>query len=210
MVANMITGAGADGVISVDLHTSQIQGFFDIKFDQLTAALLFVRYIQNISAGLENPVIVAPDAGRMNLARKYAIALKMPLAMVYKERDENGSVEVVEVIGEVAGKTPIFIDDVIASGSIVGEIEHLCKKGASAAYLFATHGVLLSQALTKLQSPCIREIVVTNTVPVPESKMSALPKLRVLSIANLIGETIERIWKNESVSEIFERMPFLV
>ncbi len=203
LVADLLTRAGADRVVSVDLHVAQIQGFFEVPMDHLTAMTTFVNYLRGCD--LSNAVIVSPDVGRAKVAEKYAGILHLPMALMHKRRSGIGGaeVEVSEIVGDVKGKTPIVVDDVIAGGSIYKQTRALADAGSEPCYLLATHGVLVGKAMQLLADPCIREVIVTNTVPVPESKRTELPKLRVLSIAPLLASAIDNIFNCQSVSKVF-------
>ena len=154
---------------------------------------------------LADAIIVSPDAGRAKLAEKYAGVLKLPIAYMHKRRSGIGGrdVEVLEIIGDVCDKTPVIIDDVIAGGSIIQQARALYKTGANAAYIAVTHGVLVGQSLERLNEECIREVIITNTVPVPDDKRILIPKLQVLSIAPLLATVIRNIHNNKSVSQVF-------
>jgi len=203
LVADLLTTAGADRVVSVDLHVAQIQGFFDIPMDHLTAATTIINYLK--TKDLNNAIVVSPDAGRAKLAEKYAGALDLPIAYMHKRRSGIGGseVEALEIVGDVQGKTPVLVDDVIAGGSIIQQARALYKAGANAAYIAVTHGVLVGQSLVRLNEECVREVIVTNTVPVPDEKRVLIPKLHVLSIAPLLATVIRRIHCYESVSQVF-------
>jgi ribose-phosphate pyrophosphokinase len=202
LVADLIAAAGANRVVSVDLHATQIQGFFTIPMDHLTAVpVLAGHFKQN---ALEDPVVVAPDVGRTKLAEKYTDILHLPMALMTKRRRGvgGGEMEVLSIVGDVKGKTPILIDDVIASGSIVREAEHLVGSGSREVHLAITHPALVGPALEWLKSPAIKQLVVTNTIPVPQLKRLG-GKVTVLSIAPLLAQVIQRIHRNQSVSRVF-------
>ncbi|RKY03567.1 phosphoribosylpyrophosphate synthetase [Candidatus Poribacteria bacterium] len=206
LVADLLVTAGVDRVVSVDLHTPQIQGFFKIPMDHLTALYTFVEYFKK--KDLTNAVIVSPDVGRAKLAEKYASLLELPLVLMHKRRAGicGDTVEVVEIVGDVKGKVPIVIDDIIASGSIINQVRRLREAGAEPAYLAITHPVLVGKSLEHLRSDDVREVVVTNTIPIPDWKREKLgPKLKVLSIAPLLAKVIAKIHRHESVSEVFYR-----
>jgi ribose-phosphate pyrophosphokinase len=205
LVADLLTTAGTDRVVSVDLHVAQIQGFFDIPMDHLTAATTIVNYLK--TKELDNAIVVSPDAGRAKLAEKYAGALDLPIAYMHKRRSGIGGrdVEALEIVGDVRGKTPVVVDDVIAGGSIIQQARALYQAGANAAYIAVTHGVLVGQSLERLNEECVREVIVTNTVPVPDDKRIRIPKLQVLSIAPLLATVIRNIHKCESVSQVFSK-----
>jgi ribose-phosphate pyrophosphokinase len=200
LVANLIETAGAHRVIAMDLHAMQIQGFFDIPVDHLLGVPILGEYY--LSLGLERPVVVSPDHGGVVRARKLADALQSPLAIIDKRRPEPNVVEVMNIIGDVAGRTAILIDDIIdTAGTITLAADALAKAGAKRILACCTHPVLSGSAIARLDASPIEEIVVTDTIPIPESKKS--PKLRVLSVAKLIGEAIVRIHRCQSVSTLF-------
>lgn len=202
LVADLITTAGADRLVSVDLHATQIQGFFHIPMDHLTAVPILASYFRENT--VENAIIVSPDVGRAKLADKYAELLGLPIALMNKRRSGVGGhqMEVLEIIGDVRGKTPIIIDDVIASGSIFKHAEALVKAGSQKVYIAVTHPVLAGPALERLSNPAIKEVVVTNTIPVPEEKRLG-DRVKVLSIAPLLAQVIQRIHEHLSVSQVF-------
>ena len=203
LVANLLASAGADRIISVDLHATQIQGFFDIPFDHLTALATLASYLKE--KHVENGVIVSPDVGRAKFAEKYADLLELPMALMHKRRAGVGGTDVevkAEIIGDVRGRTPIIIDDLIASGSIYKHADSLVAEGANPAYISITHPVLTDDSTQRLNRPSIQEIVTTNTIPVPAEKQID-GKVSVLSIAPLLAEAILRIHKHKSVSKVF-------
>ncbi len=203
LVANLITTAGASRVMAIDLHVPQIQGFFDIPMDHLTAITTLANYFREKQ--IDNGVIVAPDAGRAKLAEKYSQILRLPLAIMHKRRNgpDGQEVKFVELVGDVKGKTPIVIDDEIATGgSIFQQAQALAEAGAKPAYVSITHPVLVGPALERLNHPSIREVVTTNTIPVPAEKQLD-GKIHVISIAPLIAEAILRVHQHRSVSQVF-------
>jgi ribose-phosphate pyrophosphokinase len=202
LVADLITVAGADRLVSVDLHSAPIQGFFNIPMDHLTAVPILARYFRKKE--FKNSVIVAPDAGRTKLAEKYTDILQIPMAVMTKRRKGVGGKEVdfFNIMGNVKGKTAIIIDDVIASGSITSEADMLAKAGAKEVYMSITHPILVGPALERLKNSALKELVVTNTVPVPGEKLTG-GKVKVLSIAPLLAKVIRNIYQNQSVSGLF-------
>lgn len=200
LMANLITVAGTDRVVSIDLHVPQIQGFFDIPMDHLTAFTVLSEYFKQRS--LDNAVIVSPDVGRAKLAEKYSNFLGLPMVMMHKRRDKEGDVKVVEIVGDVKGKDPIVIDDIVASGSIYKQAKALVNAEANKVSLAITHPILVGKSLENLSDPSIKEIVVTNTVPVPKNKRLD-GKIKVVSVAPLLGRVIRRIYQNRSVSKVF-------
>ncbi|MAF09526.1 phosphoribosylpyrophosphate synthetase [Candidatus Poribacteria bacterium] len=205
LVADLLTKAGADRVISVDLHVAQIQGFFAIPMDHLTALTTIAGYLQ--TKDLSDAVLVSPDVGRVKLAEKYSELLDLPIVLMHKRRaGGSGTPEVVGIVGDVEGKTPIIVDDMISTGGTIrNSAEALMEAGSKPCYIAATHGVLIGEAMTRLAADSIREVIVTNTVPVSAEKLAALPTLRVLSIADLLSDVIGRIHRGDSVSEVFNR-----
>ncbi len=205
LVADILTSAGADRVISVDLHVAQIQGFFAIPMDHLTALTTIASHLR--TKDLENAVIVSPDVGRVKLAEKYGDVLNLPIALMHKRRSgDASSPEVMGIVGDVRGKTPIIVDDMISTGGTIrNSAEALVEAGSEPCYIAATHGVLIGEAMQRLNADCVREVIVTNTVPVPAEKLVELPKLRVLSIAGLLSDVIGRIHRGDSVSEVFNQ-----
>ncbi len=205
LVANLLQRAGVERVVSVDLHASQIQGFFDVPVDHLTAITTLARHYK--TKNIQNAVVVSPDVGRAKLTEKYAAVLGLPMVLMHKRRDGVGGkqIEVAEIIGDVKDKTPIIVDDLIAGGSIIKQARALAKAGAKPVYIAATHGILVGNALELLNENCVEEVAVTDTVPVSEEKQRALPKLKVLSIAPLLAEVIANIHEKKSVSEVFKK-----
>jgi ribose-phosphate pyrophosphokinase len=207
LVADCLTVAGADRVVSVDLHSGQIQGFFDFPFDHLTALPLLADYLQD-DIGLENDgdlVVVAPDAGRVKVAERLREQLHADLAFIYKRRSrrEAHKIERMTVVGDVAGKPCILIDDMIdTGGTMVEGARALQERGAGDVYVAATHPVLSGKAIQKLEESPIKEVVVTNTLPIPEDKR--IPKITALSIAPIIASSLQAVFEDESVSEIFQ------
>lgn len=197
LIADMITVAGANRVLTVDLHAGQIQGFFSIPVDEMTAMPLLVRHFRE--KAVPNPVIVAPDVGATKRARNFAQALNAPLAVIEKRRVENRpTARVLNLIGRVRGKNAIIVDDEIdTGGSLVGAFEILRRRGAQQIYACATHGVFSPPAVERLSALDFAEIVVTDTVLIPPEKR--MRHLTVLSVAPLLGEVIRRIHTGESV-----------
>ncbi len=200
LVADIISVAGANRVLSVDLHAGQIQGFFDFPFDHITALPLLAGYI--VQKNLQNVVVVSPDAGRVKVAKKFADRLRAPMAILHKRRTEKNVAEVLHVIGDVKGKTAVIIDDMVdTAGTMVNAAEALRDEGAVEIYACATHPILSGSAVERIRDSKIKELVVTNTLPVsPEKKID---KITVLSIAPLLASTILAVFKEESVSELF-------
>lgn len=202
LVADIISTAGANRVVSVDLHAAAIQGFFNIPMDHLTAVPILAHYFKKDR--FKNAVVVSPDTGRTRVAEKYSDILQLPIAVMAKRRKGIGGkqVEPYTIIGNVKGKIAIVIDDVITSGSVTKQAEMLIDAGAKEIYLSITHPVLAAAAMERLQSPVVKELIVTNTVPVSEDKLLN-GKVKVLSIAPLLAGTIQNIHRNKSVSHLF-------
>jgi len=201
LVANLVTAAGARRVLAVDLHAGQIQGFFDIPVDHLQAAPIISEYFLN--KHMENAVVVSPDLGGVTRARALAGRLHVPLAIIDKRRPEPNKAEIMNIIGEVKGKKVIMIDDIIdTAGTITLGAEALLDNGAEEVYVCCTHPVLSGAAVERLEKSHIKEVVVTNTIPLPPEKQ--LDKIKSLSIAPLLGEAIIRIHEDLSVSKLFD------
>ena len=200
LVANLVTTAGADRVLSIDLHAAQIQGFFDIKVDHLFAAPVFVDYF--ISKNLKNLVILSPDMGGIRRARAYANRLDASLAVIDKRRTGANKAEVLNVVGKVKGKQILIVDDMIdTGGTLIAAVRALKKKGVQEIYVSATHPILSGSAYEMIESSSLKELVVTDTIPLKQEK--AKTKIKVLSVAPLLGEAIKRIHENRSVSSLF-------
>ena len=202
LIADLLSVAGADRVLSVDLHTGQIQGFFDIPVDHLTALPLLADYIAGKYG--DDLVVVSPDAGGANLADKYARHLKASVAFAQKRRrpDRPNVTETIGLVGEVEGKRCVIVDEMIdTGGSLVGAAHLLLERGASEVMAAATHAVFAGNALLKLAESPLKEVVVTNTLPVPRDH--GVQKITVISIAPIVASTIRAVFEDESVSEIF-------
>ena len=202
LAANLIAMAGADRVLTIDLHAAQIQGFFDIPVDNLYAEPVLSRYFTGLD--LEDLVLVSPDIGNTKRARAYADRLGGDLAVINKRRVSGRSVEIGEIIGRVEGRTVLMMDDMITTAGTVSGAAELCKaKGAISIYVGATHAVLCGPAAERLQQAPIEQVVVTDTIPIAQEDIDAMGKLTVLSVSELIGEAIHRIHNDESVSSLF-------
>ncbi len=201
LVADLITAAGANRVLAVDLHAGQIQGFFNIPFDHLYAKPVLLDYIQKNVKG--DIVVVSPDAGGAERARAYGKGLKAPLAMIDKRRPSPNVSEVMHVIGEVDGMVAVIVDDMIdTAGTIVKAAEALKKNGATAVYACCSHPILSGPAIERIANSEIEELVVTNTIPLSKEAKKC-SKIKSLSVANLLGEAIRRINNSDSVSKLF-------
>jgi len=203
LVANLITHAGADRVLTVDLHAGQIQGFFDIPTDNLYAAPVMVRDIRD-RFDLSKVMVVSPDVGGVVRARGLSKRINAPLAIIDKRRERAGESEVMHVIGEVEGRTCILIDDIVDSGgTLVNAADALIEHGAADVYAYITHGVLSGGAVARTSASRLKELVITDSIQASEAvRVSA--NIRVLSIATLIGEAIGRTAAEESVSSLFD------
>jgi ribose-phosphate pyrophosphokinase len=203
LVANLITNAGADRVLTLDLHAGQIQGFFDIPTDNLWAAPMMVRHIKD-TFDLANVMMVSPDVGGVARARGLAKRINAPLAIVDKRRERAGESEVMNIIGEVAGHTCILIDDIVDSGgTLVNAADALIANGAKDVYAYITHGVLSGGAVARITASKLKELVITDSIQ-PTEAVRVARNVRVLSVATLIGEAIERTASEESVSSLFD------
>jgi len=201
LVADLISRAGADRVLTMDLHASQIQGFFDVPVDHMFAAPVFIEAVRDMQ--IPDGVIVSPDAGGVERARAIAKRLGMPLAIVDKRRTGPNEAEAMNVIGEVAGKDTLIIDDIIdTAGTLVKTVEALIAKGSSRVLAVGVHGILSGPALARIEESPVEAVLVTNTTPLDE-KIRRCGKLRPLSVAPLLGEAIRRIHENSSVSSLF-------
>jgi ribose-phosphate pyrophosphokinase len=203
LVANLITRAGADRVLTVDLHAGQIQGFFDIPTDNLFGAPTMVRDIQAHHNGSRNVMVVSPDVGGVVRARALAKRLDAPLAIVDKRRDRAGESEVMNIIGDVQGRNCVLLDDIVDSGgTLCNAADALLEKGAASVSAYITHGVLSGGAVARVAASRLTELVLTDTIQ-PTEAVRVARNIRVISIAPLIGEAIARIAKEESVSSLF-------
>jgi ribose-phosphate pyrophosphokinase len=203
LVANLITRAGADRVLTVDLHAGQIQGFFDIPTDNLFAAPVIVRDIQS-KLELKNVMVVSPDVGGVVRARALAKRIDAPLAIVDKRRERAGDSEVMNIIGDVDGKICILIDDIVDSGgTLCNAADALHAHGARDVYAYITHGVLSGGAAARIAASNLKELVLTDTIQSTEA-IRVSRNIRIVSIGPLIGEAIARIAKEESVSSLFD------
>ncbi len=203
LVSNLITKAGADRVVTVDLHSGQIQGFFDIPVDNLFATPIFARHIKK-KLSRKNLICVAPDVGGTARARALGKMLNVELAIVDKRRPAPGKSEVMSVIGNVKGKTCIMVDDIIDSGgTIVNAAKALKKRGAEDVHVYVTHGVLSGEAINKIKKSNIKNLVITDTIDNFE-KVKSSKNIEVLTISHLVGEAIKRISNSTSVSDLFK------
>ncbi|MBP6880416.1 ribose-phosphate pyrophosphokinase [Candidatus Saccharibacteria bacterium] len=201
LIANLLTAAGADRVVTVDLHAHQIQGFFDIPLDHIYAVNLFVERLKQVT---DNPVVISPDAGAVKMALGFAKRLNCEIGIVDKRRMSDRETLAAYVLGDIEGKDAILTDDIIATGgSLVSAAEALKKAGAKRVFAVATHGVLSGPALERLESSEIETLFTTNTIEQPPEKINH-SKIEVLSIANLLSEAIRRVHNADSISSLFD------
>lgn len=203
LVANLLTIAGANRIITIDLHAAAIQGFFDIPVDNLYAMPILLKYIKKQKLDKNEIVVVSPDAGGVARARAFAERLNATLAIIFKRRPEPDVSELIEVVGRVKGKTAIIVDDMISTGStLVTGAKTLIKRGAKKVYACITHPVLANKSIKLIDKSPLIEMVVTDTIPIEKSKRSK--KITVLSVASLLGEAIIRNHFHISVSKLFD------
>ncbi len=202
LIADLLTVAGVNRIITMDLHSDQIQGFFNIPVDHLTAMPLFANYIK--AKNIKNPVIVAPDTGRAKTSKRFADRIGAPLAIIHKQRPEHSKSEVLHVVGDVKGMTPIIVDDMIdTAGTATNGVKALIDMGANnEVYLMATHAIFSGPAIDRLKKAGLKEVVVTDSLQIPEDKI--FPQLKVLPVAPLLGEAIKRAYDNLSISSLFD------
>lgn len=200
LVADLITVAGASRVLTVDLHAGQIQGFFNIPVDHLFAAPVLLEYLKNLK---NDTVMVSPDAGGVERCRAFAKRLGASLAIIDKRRDSPNVSQVMNIIGEVEGRVAVLLDDIVdTGGTLVRAANALREKGAKCIYACCTHPVLSGQAIAMISASPIEEMIVTDTIPL-QGEARQCPKVKVLSVAGLLAEAIQRIHKDESVSSLF-------
>lgn len=203
LMANVITSAGADRVLSLDMHAKQLQGFFDIPVDHLTAEPVLVKYLKQ--KRIPDLTVVSPDVGNMKTASRYATELNAELAIIHKRRLSGQEIICEEIIGSVEGRNVVMVDDMISTaGTITGAAKMVKERGAGKIVVGATHGVFAGPAIERLAQSPIDEVFVTDTIPMKEV-VSGLKNLKVLSVASLIGEAMRRIHSNESISTMFQK-----
>lgn len=203
LVANLYVAAGIDRIITIDLHQGQIQGFFDIPVNHLTALSLFADYFKSKGFNHDELVVVSPDMGRAKAAKKLADLIDCSIAIMHKGRPQHNVAEITSVIGDVKGKTCIINDDMIdTAGSIIAGVKALKSMGAGDIYVSATHGLLSGPAVERIESADIKEVVVTDSVPVPAEKLGS--KIKVISVAPLFAQAISNVFNDRSVSELFD------
>ena len=206
LVANLITAAGADRVLTMDLHAAQIQGFFDIPVDNLQGGHLFVKhFVSKFGKSNEDVMVVSPDVGSTARARAFAMKLGTNMAIVDKRRERANQSEVMNIIGDVSGKTCILLDDIVdTAGSLCGAAKAIKEiGGAKEVFACATHGVLSGPALDRIGESCIKELLLLDTIPYPSDK-PACSKIRYLTSANVFAEAIRRIYEEVSISNLFD------
>lgn len=203
LVANLITVAGTNRVLTMDLHAGQIQGFFDIPLDNLFAVNTFMRYFEKLH--LPNLVVVSPDVGGIKMARAYAKKFKAGLAVVDKRRINDKEAEVMNIMGEIRGKNVCLIDDLVATaGTLVEAVAALKNAGAKKVFAAATHPILSGPAIERIENSALEELIVTDTIPIPKEKL--IPRIKVLSVGPLLGQAIERIHYEKSISTLFDKV----
>lgn len=206
LVADFMTTAGITRVVTMDLHAGQIQGFFDIPVDHLGSASIIAKYINEKKAksDMGDIVVVSPDLGGVTRARDLADRVNAPIAIIEKRRPRPGVAEVMNVIGDIKGKTCILVDDIVdTAGSLCGGAKALKEMGAAKVYAACTHAVLTDPAVDRIKNSVISELIITNTIPLPDEKH--IDKIKVLSVAPLLGEAIMRIFHDVSVSRLFDK-----
>ena len=200
LVADLLTTAGVNRVITFDLHVDQIQGFFNIPVDNLEVTPLIAEYLLN--KGLRDFVIISPDTGGVKRARRLAKLLEKPLAIIDKRRPKHGEARVMHIIGEVKGKDVVIVDDIIdTAGTIINATKALKDEGAKDVYVYATHALFSGPALERLKDSNIKEVIITNSI---EHQKAMLPKIKIISIASLLAECIRRIHKGKPLGVLFE------
>ena len=203
LVADIITSAGADRILTMDLHANQIQGFFDIPVDHLIGGPLLYKYFREMSN--DNLVVVSPDVGSVARARNVASKLNCPMAIIDKRRPKANQVEVMNIIGDIEGKSCLMVDDMIdTAGTICQGAQILKDKGAKEVYACCTHAVLSGPALERLQNSCIKELVILDTINLPEEKK--IDKIKVLSVAKIFAHAIQNIYNDNKMSDLFNEI----
>ena len=201
LVADIITAAGADRVLSMDLHAAQLQGFFDIPLDHLLGGPILADYFKSMACS--NTVVVSPDVGGVQRARNFARLLDLPIAIIEKRRQKANESEVMNVIGDIEGKDTIIVDDIIdTAGSMTKAAEALMKMGAKSVCACCTHPVLSGPAIERIENSVIKKLVVTDTIALPKEKQ--IDKIDVVSVAPMFAKAITRIYQNESISSLFD------
>ena len=205
LVANLLAKAGADRILTMDLHASQIQGFFDIPCDHLMAVVKFTEMLERM--GIEDAVVTSPDIGSIKIATEFGSRLGIPLAVIDKRRTSDGTVEMPHLIGDVDGKCVLLVDDMISTGgTLVTAAKILKEAGADRIFAIVTHAVFAGEAVEKVNKAPLDRIFVTDTIPLGE-KAKRIKNLKVISVSQFLGEAIRRIHSNESVSWLFRNNP---
>ena len=203
LVADLLTTAGADNIIAIDLHQDAIQGFFDKPVNHMTAMPIFVDYYKAMGFDSEELCVVSPDVGRAKAAKKFSTLLDCDIAIMHKDRPKHNQAEITALIGNVEGKVCILNDDMIdTAGSLVAAATTLKAKGAKKVFACATHGLFSGPAYDRIENSCIEEVVVTDAVPVPLERQTG--KIKVLTLAPLFAQTIKNVYSNGSVASLFE------
>ncbi|HRO38863.1 MAG: ribose-phosphate pyrophosphokinase [Flavobacteriales bacterium] len=202
LVANMLTAAGVDRIMTMDLHADQIQGFFEVPVDHLFASSIFLPHIQGLR--LPNLLMAAPDTGGTKRANAYAKHLGVDMAICYKQRKVANKVDSMTVIGDVAGKDVVLIDDMVdTAGTLTKAAAMMMEQGASSVRAMCTHAVLSGPAFERIQESALEELIVTDTIPIAQAKLQATPKIKQLSVAQLFADVIRRVQQHESISSHF-------
>ena len=205
LVANLLTVAGADRVLTMDLHAAQLQGFFDIPVDHLVGVPILAQYFKEKFADANDLVVVSPDVGSVTRSRKFAQRLDCPLAIIDKRRPKANVCEVMNIIGDIKDKRVILVDDMIdTGGTIINAANALMERGAKEVYACCTHAVFSGPAIERIKNSDIKEMVTLNTIELPEEKK--LDKIKVLSVASVFAEAIERIYGDISISTLFTQL----
>ena len=205
LVANLLTVAGADRILTMDLHAPQLQGFFDIPVDHLVGVPILAQYFKEKFADANDIVVVSPDVGSVTRSRKFAQRLDCPLAIIDKRRPKANVCEVMNIIGDIKDKRVILVDDMIdTGGTIINAANALVERGAKEVYACCTHAVFSGPAIERIKNSSIKEMVVLNTIDLPEEKQ--LDKIKILSVASVFAEAIERIYGDISISTLFTQM----
>lgn len=205
LVADLIQTAGAHRVLAFELHAGQIQGFFNIPVDHMFALPVFVHHLRSVDPNLDAPVVVSPDAGGMERARALAKFLDASLAIIDKRRSAPNVAHVMHVIGEVKGRNCIIVDDMVdTAGTLTQGAQALNDNGAKTVRACCIHAILSGPAVERINASCLQELVVTNSINIPEEKAKAIKSLTVLSVGTLMAETIRRVHREESVSTLFD------
>ena len=203
LVADLISSAGADRVLSMDLHAGQIQGFFNIPFDHLYAMPVFIEELTSLGYRSEDTVVISPDAGGVERARAYSKRLNGGMGFIDKRRPEANVSEVMNVIGEVAGKNVIIVDDIIdTAGTLCNAAKAVIENGAKSVMACASHGVFSGEAIARITASPLERVIVTNTIPLSPAGL-ACKKINVLSVGRLLGEAVKRIHHGDSISSLF-------